>query len=177
MDVSFVVAMSRDLVIGRDGALPWRLPRDLKHFRKLTWGKPIVMGRKTYESLGRALPGRLNIVLSRGAFPHVAEVRAARSVEDAMEHARAVGADEVMVIGGGQVYEAFRPLCSRIHLTRVEGDFQGDTYFPFDPAADSGWRIVHEERWEADVENLHDATYLVLEPTPAEPPGGLSITT
>jgi dihydrofolate reductase len=160
MDVSFVVAMTRDRVIGRDGALPWRLPRDLKHFRSLTWGKPMVMGRKTHESLGRALPGRLNIVLSRGEFPHPPEIQVARSIEEALDQARATGTDEVMVIGGGQVYEAFRPLCTRIHLTLVEGDFAGDTYFPFDPL---DWRTVHQERWDADDANPLDASYLVLE--------------
>ncbi len=163
MDVSFVVAMARNLVIGRDGALPWRLPRDLKHFRTLTWGKPIVMGRKTHESLGRALPGRLNIVLSRGEFSHPPEIQVARSVEEALEQARATGADEVMVIGGGQVYEAFRPLCTRIHLTLVDGDFEGDTFFPFDPLDSPRWRIAHQERWGADDANPLEASYLILE--------------
>lgn len=161
--VSFVVAASRGLVIGRDGGLPWRLPRDLKHFRKLTWGKPIIMGRKTYESIGRPLPGRLNVVLSRGSFPHPPEVRCVASPERAIEEARASGADEAMVVGGGQVYAAFLPHCSRIHLTRVEGEFQGDAHFPFDPIA-AGWRIVHQEHWPADADNRVDADYLVLEP-------------
>ncbi|AMV38597.1 dihydrofolate reductase [Planctomyces sp. SH-PL62] len=163
MDVSFVVAMARNRVIGRDGALPWRLPRDLRHFRALTWGKPIIMGRKTHESLGRALPGRLNIVLSRGSFPHTAEIQVAHSVEQALEQARLAGAEEAMIIGGGQVYEAFHALATRIHLTLVEGDFPGDTYFPFDPLAAPDWRAVHDERWEADASNPFDASYLVLE--------------
>ncbi|WP_165245176.1 dihydrofolate reductase [Paludisphaera soli] len=166
MVVSFVVAMANDRVIGRDGGLPWRLPRDLKHFRALTWGKPIVMGRKTHESLGRALPGRLNIVLSRGEFAHQPEIQVARSVEEALEQARATGADEVMVIGGGQVYEAFRPLCDRIHLTLVEGEFAGDTFFPFDLLDSPDWRTIHQERWEADASNPFDASYRILEREP-----------
>ena len=166
MDVSFVVAMSRDRVIGRDGSLPWRLPRDLKHFRALTWGKPIVMGRKTHESLGRALPGRLNIVLSRRGWEPPEGVRVARSVPEALDLARAAGADEAMIIGGGQVYEAFAPLATRIHLTLVEGDFDGDTFFPFDPLGVPEWQVAREEKWEADASNPFDASYLVLERTP-----------
>ena len=163
VDVSFVVAMSRDRLIGRDGALPWRLPRDLKHFRKLTWGKPIVMGRKTYESIGRPLPGRRNIVLSRGQVVAPPEVLVARSAEEALDLARREGAAEAMIVGGGQVYEAFLDRCRTIHLTVVEGPFEGDTFFPFDPLASSDWRRVREERWEADADNAFNATYVVLE--------------
>lgn len=163
MDVAFVVAMDRNRLIGRDGTLPWRLPRDLKHFRKLTWGKPIVMGRKTYESIGRPLPGRRNIVLSRGAFAAPPEVLVARSVDEAIDMAGREGAAQAMIVGGGQVYDAFLRLCRTIHLTLVEGRFEGDTHLAFDPLAPDDWRRVHEERWEADAENPIDATYLVLE--------------
>ncbi|MDG3002740.1 dihydrofolate reductase [Paludisphaera mucosa] len=174
MDVSLVVATTRDRVIGYEGHLPWRLPRDLKLFRRLTMGKPIIMGRKTYESLGRALPGRTNIVLSRGSLPHPPEVQVARSVEEALELARLTGSDEAAVIGGGQVYEAFLPLCSTIHLTLVEGAFEGDTYFPFDLTGSSGWRLEHEERWEADASNPFDASYRIYErvAAPAEAASG-----
>lgn len=164
--VSFVVAMDRNRLIGRDGALPWRLPRDLKHFRQLTWGKPIVMGRKTYESIGRPLPGRRTIVLSRGEVDAPPEVLVARSPDEALEMARREGAAEAMVVGGGQVYEAFLDRCGAMHLTIVEGRFDGDTYFPFDPLASPDWHPVRVERWPADAANLLDAEYVVLERRP-----------
>jgi dihydrofolate reductase len=163
MKVSFVVAMSRDRVIGRDGELPWRLPRDLKHFRELTWGKPIVMGRKTHESLGRPLPGRTNIILSRRPDFQADGCLIAHSTGEALEQARATAAAEAMVVGGGEVYRAFLPDCSRIHLTLVEGDFEGETRFPFDVLRSLDWEIVRDERWDADERNPHDARYLVLE--------------
>ncbi|APW59367.1 dihydrofolate reductase [Paludisphaera borealis] len=162
MDVSFVVAMSRDRVIGRRGELPWRLPRDLKHFRKLTWGKPIVMGRKTHESLGRPLPGRTNIILTRRPGLAAPGCVVVGSIDEALDQARATDADEVMIVGGGEMYRDVLPLCSKVHLTLVEGDFEGDTFFPVDLLGSPDWRTVHEERWEADAKNPHDARYLVL---------------
>lgn len=162
MDVSFVVAMSRDRVIGRGGELPWRLPRDLKHFRELTWGKPIIMGRKTHESLGRPLPGRTNIVLTRRPGFQAPGCVVVGSIDEALKEARATAADEAMVIGGGEVYREFLPLCSKVHLTLVEGDFEGDTFFPADLLDSPEWRTVHEVRWEADAKNPRDARYLVL---------------
>ncbi|WP_165065901.1 dihydrofolate reductase [Paludisphaera rhizosphaerae] len=166
MDVSLIVAMTKDRVIGREGDLPWRLPRDLKHFRRLTMGKPIIMGRKTYESLGRALPGRLNIVLSKGSITTPAGVLLAHSASEALEFARREGAAEAMVIGGGQVYREFLDRCRTIHLTLVAGDFEGDAFFPIDPLDSPDWRIVHEEDWPADADNLVDARYIVLQRRP-----------
>lgn len=163
MKVSFVVAMSRAGVIGREGGLPWRLPRDLKHFRKLTWGKPIIMGRKTHESIGRPLPGRTNIVLTHQSDYRAEGCRVVGSVAEALHQARSTGADEAMVIGGAGVYRAFLSRCDAIHLTLVEGDFEGDVSFPVDPLDSPDWRITHEERWPADEANPHDARYLVLQ--------------
>ncbi|MDR3618854.1 MAG: dihydrofolate reductase [Paludisphaera borealis] len=162
MDVSFVVAMSRDRVIGRRGELPWRLPRDLKHFRELTWGKPIVMGRKTHESLGRPLPGRTNIILTHRPGFAAPGCVVVGSIDEALDQARATDADEVMIVGGGEVYRDVLPLCSKVHLTLVEGDFEGDTFFPVDLLGSADWRTVREERWEADERNPYDARYLVL---------------
>ena len=163
MDVSIVVAMTRDRVIGYKGQLPWRLPRDLKHFRRLTIRKPIIMGRKTYESLGRPLPDRRNIVLSHHSFVAPTDVLVAHSVDEALSLARNEAVGEAMIIGGGQIYEAFLDCCRTIHLTLVDGNFPGDTFFPIDPLASPGWRSIHEERWEADAENLLNATYIELE--------------
>lgn len=163
MDVSAIVAMTKGRVIGREGRLPWRLPRDLKHFRRLTMGKPIIMGRKTYESLQRPLPGRRNIVLSTRSIATPPEVLVAHSVQEALEMARGEAAGEAMVIGGGQVYGAFLDLCRTIHLTLVDGDDEGDTFFPFDPLESPDWRPVHEEHWPADADNPRDARYIELE--------------
>jgi dihydrofolate reductase len=166
INVSFVVAMAQDRVIGRGGELPWRLPRDLKHFRAITWGKPIVMGRKTHESLGRPLPGRTNIILTRRPGFEAPGCVVVGSIGEALDHARATGGDELMVVGGGEVYRDFLPTCSKVHLTLVEGDFQGDTFFPVDLLGSSDWRTVHEEVWEADEKNPHDSRYLVLKRGP-----------
>lgn len=166
MKCSLVVAMSGDGLIGREGGLPWRLPRDLKHFKTLTWGKPIVMGRKTHESLGRPLPGRTNIVLTRQADYQAEGCRLARDRDEALGLARGTGADEAMIIGGSEVFQAFLPLATTIYLTLVEGRFAGDVFFPTPIADAPGWRTVHEESWPADVKNPHDAVYRVLERTP-----------
>jgi dihydrofolate reductase len=161
-----VVAMSRDGLIGREGRLPWRLPRDLKRFREITWGKPVIMGRKTHESLGRPLPGRANIVLTRQVGYEARGCLVARDAEQAEEMARATGADEAMVIGGGDVYRTFLPVCETIHLTLVEGSFDGDAYFPGPLLGTSDWRVIGREAWPADAANPHEATYLVLRRTP-----------
>lgn len=163
MDVSAIVAMTRDRVIGREGHLPWRLPRDLKHFRRLTIGKPIIMGRKTYESLGRPLPERRNIVLSTRSLKTPSGVLVAHSVDEALDIARREAAGEAMVIGGGQVYKEFLERCRTIRLTLVAGDYEGDTFFPIDPFDSADWRPIHEEIWPADSENPLDAKYIEFE--------------
>lgn len=163
MRVSFVVAMSRSKLIGREGGLPWRLSRDLKHFRQLTWGKPIIMGRKTHESLGRPLPGRTNIVLTHQADYQAEGCLVVHSVDEALDQARSTGTDEAMIIGGAEVYREFLTRCDAIYLTLVEGEFEGDVFFPLDPLNSPDWRIAREERWPADEANPHDARYLVLE--------------
>ena len=128
-----IVAMARNRVIGKDGNLPWRLPEDLKRFRSLTMGHPIIMGRKTYDSIGRALPGRRNIVVSRQRNLAIEGVETATSLPAALEMTS--GADKVFVIGGEQIYQAALPMADRIELTRIEADFDGDVLFPeIDPA-------------------------------------------
>ncbi len=164
MNLALIVAMSRDGLIGRDGALPWRLARDLKHFRRLTWGKPIIMGRKTHEALGRTLPGRTNIVLTRQAEVVAGGCLIARDRAQALALAQATGSSTAFIIGGSEVYEAFLPLKPTIHLTLVEGAFTGDTYFPAAVLGSPEWTVLHEELWPADAANPHDASYLVLQP-------------
>lgn len=140
--ISYVVAVSRNGVIGREGGLPWHISSDLKRFKEITMGKPVVMGRKTWESLPRRpLPGRRNIVITRqpGFAPEGAEVAA--TVEQAL--ALCGDAPEIAVIGGGEIYRLFWPLVDRLYLTEVDLDTGGDTHFP--PVLASEWREVDRE--------------------------------
>ncbi len=162
MTFSLIVAMSRSGVIGRQGGLPWRLSRDLKWFRHLTLGKPIIMGRKTYETLGRPLPERTNIILTRQADFQAEGCLVARTKEQAIEIASETKSPEVMIIGGSQVYRAFLPLCDTVHLTVVKGDFIGDVTFPERLLDSPEWEKIHEEEWPADARNRHEASYVVL---------------
>lgn len=157
--VTLVVAAAEGGVIGRDHAMPWHLPADLAHFKRVTMGKPIVMGRTTFASIGRALPGRLNVVITRDRTFRAEGVTVAHSFADAL---RACGdAPEVMVIGGGQIYAAALPHARRIHLTDVHAAIDGDTRFPaLDPAE---WREVARERRDADARNAHPLSFVTLE--------------
>jgi dihydrofolate reductase len=182
VDIALVVAMSRDGLIGREGALPWKLPRDLKHFRRLTWGKPIIMGRKTHETLGRPLPGRTNIVLTRRVDYHAAGCLVAHDRAEALAQAEATGANQAMIIGGSEVYREFLPLCQTVHLTLVEGQFEGNVFFPAPLLNSPGWKVIHEDQWPADAVNGSDAIYIVMQVddggqsmSPARPPGRCSL--
>ena len=126
--VTLIVAMTPERVIGRDGDLPWHLPADLKHFKAVTMGKPIVMGRKTYESIGKPLPGRHNVVVTRNTQWRAEGVTAVTSVDAAL--AVCAGADEVMIVGGAQIYAAALPRVTRMHITVVDEPVAGDTVFP-----------------------------------------------
>ncbi len=129
--IELVVAMDRARAIGRGNALPWSLPDDLKHFKALTLGKPLLMGRKTAESLGRALPGRLNLVLTRSGRVPFEGMRAVASIEAARGIAGEAGAEALMVIGGGELYAQLLPRAERLHLTEVDTAVEGaDTWFP-----------------------------------------------
>jgi dihydrofolate reductase len=145
MKIAQVVAMSRNRVIGRDNALPWHAPEDLKRFKRITTGRPVIMGRKTYASIGRPLPKRLNIVITRDRSFHADGVVNAFTVEEALRLAEeSMLGDEAMVIGGAQIFELTLPMTQVIHLTEIELDVEGDTFFPpLDPAA---WREAARER-------------------------------
>ena len=168
MKLSIVVAMTRDGLIGREGKLPWHLPRDLKHFRQLTWGKPIIMGRKTHESLGRPLPGRTNIILTRQQGYSAKGCLVATTAEQALQLASRTGAAEAMMIGGSEIYREFLPRCDTIHLTLVEGSFEGDTFFPDGLFQSPDWETISEEHWPSDEKNPFDSRCIVLKrPDPA----------
>lgn len=132
--VSAIAAMSQNLVIGKDNKLLWHIPEDFKHFKKTTMGKPVIMGRKTYLSLGKPLPGRTNIVITSKPDEIEGDVVLASTVEEALikavEIAHETNVDEIFVIGGGQIYEAALPAIDRIYLTVINKDYEGDTFFP-----------------------------------------------
>jgi len=148
--------MTRAGVIGKDGQLPWRLSADLRRFKSLTMGHSLIMGRKTYDSLGRPLPGRTSIVISRQAALHLPpEVLVVHSLAEALYH---VGHDDSpFVIGGGEIFAQALPLAERMHVTWVEAEIDGDTHFPeWNP---HDWRLVAEERHFADAKNQYDYTF------------------
>jgi dihydrofolate reductase len=133
MKVSIIVSMSRNNVIGKDGNLPWNIPEDLKWFKRKTTGHSIIMGRKTFESIGRVLPSRKNIIISRRSNFEVQGADIFYSIEDALNELRDRGEDEVFIIGGAQIFEVSLPYTDRIYLTLIHGEFDGDTFFPAIP--------------------------------------------
>jgi dihydrofolate reductase len=159
MKLSLIAAMAENRVIGHENRLPWHLPADLQHFKAITLGKPVLMGRKTWESLGRPLPGRTNIVITRDAG-YVAEgCVVAHSLEEAL---RAAGeAAEVMVIGGAQLYRQALPLADTLYLTLVHAEFRGDTRFPAWQPKD--WRETARIDHVADDRNPHAYSFITLE--------------
>lgn len=162
--IVLVVAAARNGVIGRDGDLPWRLPSDLKRFKALTLGKPVLMGRRTWESIGRPLPGRPNIVVTRDAAFRAPGAEVAATLDEGLAAARReaekLGVDEVCVIGGGQIYAQVFDRADILHVTHVEADIEGDTRFPFiDPALFE--KVVEEPipRGEKDSHAMRFATW------------------
>lgn len=155
--LALIAAVADNGVIGRAGDLPWRLPDDLKRFKRLTMGKPVILGRKTYQSIGRPLPGRTMIVLSRsaGAGDFPAEIAIAANLDDALR--RAGEAEEAMVIGGAAVYAEALPRAERMHLTRVHAEVEGDVVFP--PFDASAWRVESESHHPADERHAYAFTF------------------
>jgi len=162
--VAMIAAMGRNRVIGCDNKMPWHLPEDLKYFKATTMGKPIVMGRKTFDSLGRPLPGRSNIVISRQADLSIPGVQVVDSIEQALTLARHQAeldaVDEIMIIGGGNLYQQCLALADRLYLTRVELEPQGDAWFP--AFSDAEWEL-REERAVAEGEAYPAHCYQVLD--------------
>ncbi len=145
--ITLIAAVARNRVIGAGNALPWRLPEDLKRFKSLTLGHPIIMGRKTWESLGRPLPGRTNIVVSRSADFAAPGGAVVGSLEASVAMAASTGADEAFVIGGAEIYRQALPLAHRLQLTEIDRDFAGDAHFPAFDAA----------QWRETARELHHA--------------------
>jgi dihydrofolate reductase len=159
--ISIIVAAAENDVIGAGGELPWKLSDDLKRFKAVTMGKPIVMGRKTWESIGRPLPGRQNIVITRQPGYEATGCDVVATPEDAITMAG--DADEIMVIGGSEVYDLFLPIADRVYLTRVHANIEGDAFFA---ALDEGeWRLVSDEPHAADERNEFDVSFRLYERT------------
>ncbi|MBD0788614.1 type 3 dihydrofolate reductase [Vibrio sp. Y2-5] len=158
MIISMIAAMANDRIIGKDNQMPWHLPADFAWFKRCTLGKPVVMGRKTYESIGRPLPGRLNIVISRDPNLNIEGVKVSTSIEEAIKIAGDV--EEVMIIGGGSVYAECLPKAERLYITYIDADVEGDTQFP---DWGDGWQENHSETYSADEKNAYDMKFVILE--------------
>ena len=161
MTISFIVAAATNNAIGKDGKMPWHLPNDLKHFKNITWGMPVVMGRKTFESLGKPLPGRKNIVITRQTNWQASGVVAVRNFEDAVFLVREADVKEVMVIGGGEIYKALFDKADRIYLTRVHAEPEADTFFP--AIHPEQWHLVSQQNHEADAKNDYNYSFQMWE--------------
>lgn len=165
MKLSLIVAVSENNVIGRDGDLPWHLSADLRRFKRLTMGHVMLMGRRTWESIGRPLPGRTSVVISRQADYQTGhgEVSVAVNLDEALAAARGVAGDsaEAFVIGGAKIYETTFPSAQRLLLTRVHADVEGDVFFP--EVNWEEWNMVEEELCAADEKNDYAHTYQVFE--------------
>ena len=162
MRLSIVVATTPEGVIGRHGAIPWHLPRDLKRFREITWGHPILMGRRTLESIGRPLPGRLNIIITRSPSYRAEGCIVSSSPTEALAIARASGAEEAMIVGGEQLYRHFLAECETLHLTTVKAPVDGDARCPIESINNSDWIVEHREDWPPDERNPFPHRYELL---------------
>lgn len=162
--ISIIAAMGKNRVIGKDGKIPWKLPDDWKRYKQITFGHPLVMGRKTYESIGKPLPNRTNIVITRQPDYSAQGCIIVPSLEDALQKAAAApGSDEIFINGGGEIYKQAiaQNLVDKIYLTEIEKDFDGDAFFPeFDK---SKWKLVRRESGKLDAENIYPHSFLVFE--------------
>ena len=161
MIISLVVAAATNNAIGKGGKLLWNLPNDIKFFKNVTWGMPVVMGRKTFESLGKPLAGRKNIIITRQAGWKAEGAVVVKSIEDALFVAKETDAKEVMVIGGGEIYKTVFEKAKRIYITRVDAEFEADTFFPV--IHPKHWHLVSQQNHEADEKNAYNYSFQVWE--------------
>lgn len=161
MTISFVVAAANNNVIGKEGQLPWSLPNDMKFFKNVTWGMPVVMGRKTFESLGKPLPGRKNIILTRQPNWQIEGTVAVKSFEDAVFLVKEMDVKEMMVIGGGEIFKMLFDKAKRIYITRVDAEPEGDAFFPV--ISSNEWKLVSKKDHEADEKHQYNYSFQVWE--------------
>lgn len=162
MKISIIVAMSRNRVIGKGDAMPWHLPAELRHFKQVTMGKPIIMGRKTFESIGRVLPGRRNIIITRDPQYEFEDAIIVHSIDEALKAAGNTA--EVMIVGGGHLYRQMIKDAECLYLTIVETDIEGDVFFPL--IAEKEWRTTQELRRAPDEKNQFAMRFMILERNP-----------
>lgn len=160
MLISFVVAAAKNNAIGKDGKIPWHLPNDLKYFKNITWGMPVLMGRKTFESMGKVLPGRKNIVLTSKSWETAGAI-AVKNMEDALFIANQTDALELMVIGGGEIYKSLLGKANRIYMTRVDAEPEADTFFPVMNPKE--WHLMSQKNHKADEKNLYNYSFEIWE--------------
>ncbi|RYY56995.1 MAG: dihydrofolate reductase [Chitinophagaceae bacterium] len=159
MFVSMVVAAAKNNVIGKDNQLVWNLPNDMKFFKNITWGMPVLMGRKTYEALGKPLPGRKNFVLTRNKGWQVDGAVTVSSLGDARLLVQEMDVKEIMIIGGGEIYKMLLPDTNRVYLTRVDASPEGDAWFPeLNPAE---WKLTSRDDHEADAKHAYSYSFQV----------------
>jgi dihydrofolate reductase len=161
MKITAIVAVGKNNVIGKDNQIPWYLPEDLKWFKKQTLGHAVVMGRKCFESIGRPLPKRTNIIITRDIFYLVQGCQVAHSISDALQLAKNEGETEVFIIGGGEIYTQTLSIYDKIILTEVEIEAEGDVFFPEIDASD--WKMTFEEKHEKDEKNEWNYTFKIFE--------------
>ena len=165
MRLAIIVAQSDNRVIGRDNKMPWYLPEDLKYFKRVTMGKPVIMGRKTYESIGRPLPGRCNLVVTRDENWRVDGVNICSSLDAAIDQGEAQalvdGSEEVIIMGGAQIYAQMLPNVQRLYLTQVHGEMDGDAFFP--ELDMSQWQEIGRQDMPAIEPNPYPYSFIVLE--------------
>lgn len=159
MRISLIAALGNNRVIGKDNAMPWHLPADLKYFKRITLGKPIIMGRKTFDSIGRPLPGRTSIIVTRDPDYQADGCVTVNSVDAALQAAK--GAEEVMVIGGAELFKQILGRANRLYLTEIHADFAGDVYFPALDKAE--WQEVERQDHPADTYNPYPYSFVVLD--------------
>ncbi len=157
--ISLIAAMANDQAIGKNNRMPWHLPADLKYFKKITLNKPIIMGRRTYESIGKALIDRKNIIVTQQEEYVAPGCIVVHSLSDAVKAAG--NADEIMIIGGGQLYQEALPMAMRMYLTLIDVDVHGDTFFP--KWNENEWQEISREIFHKDALNTYDYTFVVLE--------------
>lgn len=161
MFISFVVAAAKNNVIGKDNKLVWNLPNDMKFFKNVTWGMPVVMGRKSFEALGKALPGRKNIVLTRQEDYKAKDAIVVKTMDEAKAVVKEMDVKEMMVIGGGEIFKMVMPEAKRIYLTRVDAEPDGDAFFPeVNPAE---WELVSKKDHEADARHAYNYSFQIWE--------------
>lgn len=160
MKISIVVAAAENGVIGKDNQLLWKLSSDLKRFKNITTNHYILLGRKTFESIGRPLPNRTSLIISRNFECDFENCFVFGTINDAIVFAAQQNQQEIFIVGGGEIYKQIMPLVNTIHLTIVHTEIEGDTHFEYD---DANWKVLHSEFIEKDEKNEFDSTYVVLE--------------